>query len=73
LNIVESRDSGFALRAPRNDNFGVIARYCAGAATATTPPGTLASAVLVDLDDADDTGWAGCGFSALAVSLANRS
>src|SRR5258707_3658917 len=41
--------------------------YCAGAVTATLPAGTLASAVLVDLDGA------ACGFSALTVSLAKRS
>src|SRR5713101_10139842 len=64
--------SGFRVQPcglPRNDESsycGFIACYCAGATTATTPPGTLASAVLVDLVD---TGCAGCGFSAVTVSL----
>ena len=44
-------------------------RYCAGAGVTTPPVGTVASAVLVDLDGTACP-W---GFSALTVSLAKRS
>ena len=50
---MESLDSGFALRAPRNDNVKSCRCYCAGAVAPTPPVGTVASAVLVD--------FAGCG------------